>query len=348
MRARARALVAGLLLALAVAAPAAAERARFHTEVFALIPSPGFPARAYVAPNHRVYEGTYTNPSGDPMPSRVFEYDRHGALLRSWTISGQNLAEDHGVQVATSDARGRLILLDKSPARVLALNPRTGRQRLYATFPGEALPNYAAWGPRGELYVTDYIHGVLWRVPPHGGEAKVWLDDPRLDGAEFGTTGIVLTGDRDRLLVAQQSSAGGGDGNPTTGKIYEIAIGADRKPGEITTVWESEPFDGPDGFWVGQSGRLYVTLLVANQIAIVGADGVEEERFPTAAGGGDNGSAVPFDNPSSAMFLGRRLIVANQAFISGDPAHMAILDTWIGERGIPEFIPKRAGPRRPG
>jgi sugar lactone lactonase YvrE len=346
MSRRVLALLAAAALVLSIAATAFADRARFDTQVFALVPSPGFPARAYVAPNNRVYEGTYTNPSGDSVPSRVFEFDRRGALLRSWTIEGQDLKADHGVQVATSDARGRLVLLDKAPARVLLLNPRNGRQRTYATFPGEALPNYAAWGPRGELYVTDYTHGVLWRVPPRGGEAKVWLDDPRLDGAEFGTTGIVLAKDRRHLLVSQQSSAGGGDGNPATGKIYEVEIGADRKPGEIATVWESQPFDGPDGFWLGQSGRLYVSLLAANQIAVVNPDGTELERFPGATDNGANGSAVPFDSPSSVMFLGRRLMVANQAFISGDPAHMAILDVWAGERGQREFIPKRAGPRR--
>ena len=338
------ALAAGLL---ALAGSAAAERARFDTQVFALIPNPGFPARAYVAPNHRVYEGTYTNPSGDSVPSIVREYDRRGALLRSWTIDGQELSEEHGVQVATSDRRGRLVLLDKAPARVLLLNPRTGRQRIYATFPSEALPNYAAWGQRGELYITDYTHSVLWRVPPHGGEAKAWLEDPRLDGGgEFGATGIVLTPYRSHLLVGMQSSAGGGGGNPSTGKIYEVEIGADRNPGEIRTVWESQPFDGPDGFWVGASGNIYVALLAANQIAVVAPDGAEIERFPGASDNGANGSSVPFDSPSSVMFLGRKIVIANQAFISGDTTHMAILDVWVGERGMKEFIPKRAGPRR--
>jgi hypothetical protein len=46
------------------------------------------------------------------------------------------------------------------------------------------------------------------------------------------------------------------------------------------------------------------------------------------------------------MFLGRRLMIANQAFVSGDPAHQAILDVWIGVRGQREFIPRRAG-RKP-
>ncbi len=341
---------AAALAVLAVLAPSAGgdARVRFDTDVFALIPTPGFPARAYVAPNHRVYEGTYTNPNGDSVPSRVFEYARDGTLLRSWTIAGQDLAADHGVQVATSDARGRLVLLDKAPARVLLLNPRSGKQRPYATFPSEALPNYAAWGRRGELYVTDYIHATIWRVPPGGGEATAWLSDTRLNGLEFGTTGIVLTADRNRLLVAQQSSAGLGDGNPATGKLYEIAIAADGSPGAIRTVWESAPLDAPDGFAIDTAGRIYITLLLSNQIAVIAPGGTELERFPTSSGGGENGSAVPFDSPSSAMFLGRRLIVANQSFLAADPAHQAILDVWIGVRGAKELIPRRAGlgPRR--
>ena len=136
-------LVAGALIALGALAPTSsgAARVRFDTQVFAIIPTPGFPARAYVAPNHRVYEGTYTNPNGDSVPSRVLEYSKNGTLLRSWTITGQDLAAEHGVQVATSDSRGRLILLDKAPARVLTLNPRNGKQREWATFPSDAIAN---------------------------------------------------------------------------------------------------------------------------------------------------------------------------------------------------------------
>jgi sugar lactone lactonase YvrE len=345
VRRRAILLAAGALVVLAalVTTSSGAARARFDTQVFALIPTPGFPARAYVAPNHRVYEGTYTNPNGDSVPSRVLEYAKNGTLLRSWTITGQDLGAEHGVQVATSDSRGRLVVLDKAPARVLMLNTRNGTQREWATFPSDAIANYAAWGRFGELYVTDYTHATIWRVPPGGGEATVWLKDPQLDGLEFGTTGIVLTADRSHLLVGQQSIAGCACGNPAVGRIYEIEIGADGKPGAVRTVWESQPFDGPDGFAVDTDGRIYVTLLLANQLAVIAPGGLELERFPDAAANGDNGSAVPFDNPSSAMFLGRRLMIANQAYLSGDTSHQAILDVQIGVRGAPEFIPRRAG-----
>jgi hypothetical protein len=362
---------AGLAVAAAVLAgpvgadAAASKRTKWDTRVLALVPPPGFPARAYVAPDGRIYEGTYENPSGSPLPSRVLEYTGSGTLLRSWTVPGQDLSGEHGVQVATSDSRGRLVLLDANPARALLLNTRTGRFRHYATFADlapcasgasgncsptsmdmPATPDYAAWGPGGVLYVTDYLQGVVWRVPPGGGKAKVWLADRKLDGGQFGTTGIVrLPGSR-RLLVGQQSSAGGGDGNPATGKVYEVSIDGRGRPGALRQLWESGPADGPDGFALARSGNVYIALAGSNQIAEVSPSGAELDRFPATPMTGENGSPVPFDTPSSVMFRGRRLIVANQSFFTGNAANQAILDVYAGERGAREVIPPRAG-RKP-
>ncbi|MEK6228301.1 MAG: hypothetical protein AABM31_03110 [Actinomycetota bacterium] len=187
--------------------------------------------------------------------------------------------------------------------------------------------------------MTDYGQAVVWRVPPGGGPAQVWLSDTRLDGGEFGTTGIALAADRRTLLVAQGSSAGLGALNPTTGKIYSVPIGADGPPGAVTQLWESRPGDLPDGFGIARSGRLYVPLVgLPQQIAVVSPQGQEIERFPEQPGG-ENGSAVPFDGPSSARFLGTRLIVANQSPVAGDPAHQALLDVEAGEPGLTELIP---------
>ncbi len=331
------------LAALPVAGANAAGRARWDTRVFALVARPGFPAHAYVHPNGRVYEGTYDNPSGDTSASRVFEYGGDGALLRSWTLAGQDLSKAHGVQVATSDARGRLVLLDKSPPRALLLDPSTGAQTPYATFPAGAVPNYAAWGPDGSLYVTDYEQPVLWRVPPAGGTPQEWLRDARLDGSMFGATGILLTADRSALLVGVQSGAGGGAGNPSAGNIFAIPLGADGRPGPPRLVWQSRPVDGPDGFALAKSGAIYVALLAVNQLAVLSPAGAERERFPAVPGNGANGSPVPFDSPSSARFLGTRLMVANQSYFSGDATHQAVLDVETGEEGLPELIPANAG-----
>ncbi len=358
-----------LLAGAALPAGAAKERPRFNTRVLALVGKPGFPARAYVAPWGRIYEGTYENPSGGSKPSLVREYTGSGTLLHTWRVPGQDLSGGQGVQVATSDARERLVLLDRDPARALLLNRHRNTQRTrfrtYARFPDlkpcvppstgphcsptvtddAPVPNYAAWGPGGALYVTDYLQAVIWRVPPGGGKPRVWLADRRLDGNEFGTTGIVLRPDHRTLLVMQQSSAGGGDGNPATGKLYSVRIGRHARPGPLRRIWESRPVEGPDGFWIARSGRIYVALAGSNQLAVIGAAGRDIARFPPDPTG-DNGSSVPFDTPSSVMFKGTRLIVANQAFFGGDPAHQAILDTEARERGMPEFIPRRAGLRR--
>jgi sugar lactone lactonase YvrE len=334
-----------LLVALlgTVEVASAQPRPRWDTRVLALVPKPGFPAHAYVHPNGRVYAGTYDNPSGDTVPSRVFEYDGgDGTLIRSWSMEGQDLSGPHGVQAATSDARGRIVLLDKSPPRIMLLDLRTGAQIPYASFERPSIPNYAAWGPDGSLYVTDYGRPILWRVPPGGGAPEQWLADPRLDGGEFGTTGIELEANRTSLLVSQQSEAGGAAGNPTTGRIWRVPIGADGKAGAMTQFWESQPVDGPDGFGIAKSGNVYIANLASNQIVAIGPNGEEIERFP-AGPGGDNGSPVPFDAPSNVSFLGTRAIVAQQSYFTGTAANQAILDVETGEEGLPELIPFNAG-----
>ncbi len=363
-----------VLAAVALASPLAAAtpgeaatraRPRWDTRVFSSVPAPGFPAYVYVRPHGRVYAGTYTNPAGDHTPSRVLEWTRDGTLLRSWTVPGQHLDTEHGVQVATSDARGRLVLLEKSTARVLLLDPRTGRFRRYATLPdlpacgpvdssgctpnavdGPAIPNYAAWGPRGELYVSDYGQAVIWRIPPGGGRPRPWFESRKLDGGQFGTAGLVLAPGHRSLLLTQQTSVPPGEPDATTGKLYRLPLRADGRPGRLRLLWESRPGDLPDGFGVARSGRIYVALAgLSNQLLELGRDGRELARFPQVPGTGENGSPVPFDTPSSATFLGRRVLVANQAYF-GRRDHHAILDVWVGERGVPPYIPANAGLRR--
>jgi sugar lactone lactonase YvrE len=353
---------AAVLAAVAVlAVPALADetRPRWDTRVFSLVNSPGFPASGYVHPNGRVYAGTYTNPLGDTAASRVFEWSAEGQLLRSWTVPGQNLDSEHGVQVAISDAAGRLVLLDKNPPRALLLDTTTGTFTPYATFPDlpsclvasgpcspqptddPAIPNFAAWGPDGSLYVTDYSQAVIWRVPEGGGTAKLWLSDPRLASGPFPTTGLALAADRKTLLFAQQSSAATSGDDPLTGALYAVPIRSDGTPGAIRTVWRSQPGDAPDGFAVAASGRIYVALLGADQLAVISPAGTELERFPKNPLTGENGSEVPFDQPSSAAFLGTRILIANQSYVLGQPDHHAILDVETTETGLPIYIPGR-------
>jgi DNA-binding beta-propeller fold protein YncE len=343
--------------------PAVADaRAKWDVSVLAHVPPPGYPALSLIAPDRTIYVGTFTNATGDADgPSHLYAYSPEGLMLRDWTIQGQSADGDNGIQVAAQDAGGKLYLLDQQPPRVLTFDPHTGEQSTYATFsdvpscpPGGAAatdcsdtvmdnppePDYAAWGPDGSLYVTDYTQGLIWRVPPGGGEAKVWFTDPQLDGTEFGPAGIVLMPDHKTVLL--DTSAGGATsvGNPTTGKLYTLPIGDDGSPGQLKQLWESGPAQAPDGFALAQSGNVYVALVGpgTNQLVEISPSGEELGRTPATPL--DNQMlSVPFDEPSSVQFDGDRMIVTNDAYFSGDETHWVLYDVWAGEPGAPVYVP---------
>lgn len=360
MRWRAVVLAAALLLGFGAAQASADSRG--DVSVLALIPTPGYPALPHVVGN-LIYEGTYDDPAGDGVPSRVFQYTADGTLLHSWTVQGQDLSEPHGVQVAANDADGRLLLLDKTSGRIIRLDPQTGRQTLYSQVPDlptctaaasgspcspalldlAPMPDYAAWGPDGSLYVTDYQQAVIWRIPPGGGPARIWLADRRLDGGPFGTACITLMPDHHTLLFDQASNGGLGTLNPTTGKLYTVPIESDGSPGPLTQLWESGPADAPDGCTLAASGDIYLALVGAsNQIVELSPSGQEITRFGQQYTG-TNDSSVPFDSPSGVAFLGTQLIIANQSYAAGNKSNMALLSLETGEQGASVFVPPDAG-----
>jgi hypothetical protein len=202
----------------------------------------------------------------------------------------------------------------------------------------EPEPDYAAWGTDGSLYVTDYIQGLIWRVPPGGGEAHVWFTSPQIDGTQFGPAGIVLMPDLHTLMFS--TSAGPPIGpSPTTGKLYTIPIRPDGKPGPLKQLWESGPTQGPDGFALARSGNIYLALVGpnANQLVVLSPTGqvIAHITHDGTSGPGD----VPFDSPSSVAFDGDRMIVTNDAFFTGDPTHFVIFDVFAGEQGQPIYVP---------
>ena len=145
----------------------------------------------------------------------------------------------------------------------------------------EGIPNYSVWGPKGELYVTDFAQAVIWRVPPGGGTPQPWFTDKRLDGLEFGTAGIALSPDRKALYVMQQTSLGLGELSIGTGKLYKLPIASDGRPGSLSKVWESRLAELPDGFGIAKSGRIYIgNAGLLQQIVVLDAAGKEIERFP--------------------------------------------------------------------
>jgi hypothetical protein len=336
------AVAAGLLLTASLgAAPADAAPAKWSTEVFATVPSPGFPAYVHAHTNGRVYAGTYVNSDATGIPSRVYEWSPGGQLLRSWPVPGQVLDGTQGIQVANQTRKGKLVVLETSTRSVLTLGLRTGKWHRIATFPEGSVPNYATWGPGGALFVSDYHQPVIWRIAPGSRSPEKWFTGDALNGTEFGTTGLRYRPYRHDLVIAQQAVLDGSQ-LPVNGAIYSLPIQGDGTPGPLSELWESGPLALPDGFGIGRSGHLYVALLGPNQIVELTATGEEVDRFPDVPLTGDNGSAIAFDAPCSATFLGTKVLVANQSAIVGDASHQAILAVEVGEAGRAPYLPKTA------
>jgi hypothetical protein len=170
------------------------------------------------------------------------------------------------------------------------------------------------------------------------------LASPRLAGGMFGTACILLMPDHHTLLFDQASNGDvEGTGNLTTGKVYEVAIRPDGKPGALKELWQSGPADAPDGCMLARSGDIYVALAGAsNQIVELTARGRQLARFGQQYSGTNN-SSVPYDTPSGLAWLGTDLIVANQAYLDQDRSNMALLNLATGQPGVPVYVPPRAG-----
>jgi hypothetical protein len=310
-----------------------------------------------VANDGTVYVGTNQQQRGDTdAPSRIFAYSPRGVLIREFVIKGQDLDQPHGIQGIAIDGSGILYALDRAAdPRVITLNPNTGEQRDYAHFRDvpsctiagradncsdtfgdmESGPNFPAFGPDGNLYVTDIDQALIWRVPPGGGEPEVFFTDQRLENL-FGPNGIQMMADGHTLMfaVTAQSPLAG---NPTEGGLFTLPIRPNGEAGELAELWRSRPVDGPDGFAIARSGNVYLALAGASRLVLISPQGQELARIPGAIQ--NLQMDPPFDGPASVAFLGRSALVTNQSFPAGNPDHWAVFDVFAGEPGLPLFRP---------
>ncbi len=149
-------------------------------------------AMAYLDPNGRTTSGTYETAGRHGRVDALRVRGRRDAAAL-WKVPGQTLSALYDDPGATSDARGRTVLLDRTPSRALLFNPIIGAFRTYATL--AQLPGKTRWPPTTRPGATTARSTSpttprrSLRVPPGGGAAKVWLSDPRLDGGTFGTMG---------------------------------------------------------------------------------------------------------------------------------------------------------------
>jgi sugar lactone lactonase YvrE len=327
--------------------------------VLATVPAPGFPGpmgfpEGLAVNGDRVFVGaSATFGTTGSVASQVYAFDRRtGALLRTYAIEGQNLAAEHAIVGMGFDRNGLLYVTDTQQGLV-RLDPESGAQEVYASIPDlkpcsvapapcsptaidrPPLPNDLAFDEDGNAYITDTFQATLWRVPPGGGEAQIWFQDPILDGF-FGPNGIRISPDNSKLYF---NITAGGATFGTPGFVFRLPLVDHPTSADLATV-HTYPFEGADGMAFGRSGKLYVALAVANQISVLGPDGTEEARYAGPASA--RPSPIPFDAPASVGFddESESLLVTNHALFTGIPSHFVVFKAFVDDKGHPLIRPE--------
>lgn len=332
-------LCAAALLCLAGAA-GADPRPLGDVRVLAQIPAPGFPESVVVRGN-RAYVSTQSHSGTAGLgPSTVVAFNaRTGKLVRTYPIQGEVLAQDHSLTNMAFDRQHRLYVLS-SQLGLIRLDLKTGAQQPYAApVPNlPACPNAAPCSPTssdqpplanslvfdaaGYTYVTDSAQATIFRIPPGGGQPAIWFQDARLDGI-VGANGIRVSLDGQRIFVAVTFTAA------ARGPIYTLPL-VDAPQAADLTLFHEYGADGPDEIAFGRSGKLYVSLAVANAASVLDPNGNEVARYPGPASNG-----VPMDSPSGVAFHGKSLLMNNHALFTGNAAHMVTFDIVVGDHGAP-------------
>lgn len=317
----------------------------------------GFPEGVVIDGNRVYVSGPATFGTAGKGPSVVTVLKRgNGDLIEEIAIQGEDLSQEHALSGITVDGDGAVYALS-TQLGVIRIERQCGQytQSVYApALPdlpvctpdssGPCSPTFVDFPPLsnevtfdedGNLYITDSLQATIFRVPAGGGSVEPWFSSPLIAGnlggiLPFGANGIKISPERDALFFTVSVDPA----DPSLGTVYRLPL-VDAPTDDDLELFHT--FTGgvvPDSLTFGKSGKLYVSLAMSSQIAVLDTDGEEITRIS-----GPSGSAIPLDNPAMMAFddSSKSLLVANHA-IFGDPSNFAVLRVFVGEKGDP--LPK--------
>lgn len=184
----------------------------------------------------------------------------------------------------------------------------------------------------GNLYVTDSLQSVIWRISPSGGTPSIWFQDPRI-ASSFGPNGIRFDPSGNTIyFILSVGSATAEAG------VYKLPLSDDVQAADLRQFHRYAGGEVPDSLAFGRSGKLYVTLAAPplSGVSILDADGSEETRITNAP----TSPLSPFDSPACMAFDKKGgLLISNHAFFTKIPQHYLVLNVFVGDTELPLIKP---------
>jgi sugar lactone lactonase YvrE len=198
------------------------------------------------------------------------------------------------------------------------------------------LPNGLAFDQQGNLYVTDSIPGIVWRIPRNG-PAEAWFQHDSLTGCGFdpnlppvGANGIVFW--HNSLYVASTEQ----------GIVLRIPINPDGSTGESEIIAGdagcSQGLEGLvslDGMAMDVHGNIFGALVIQNKVVKIDTDTGEYIELLDASDGLHNPASLAFGTGKGSR---QTLYFTNFALIQPGPAEglgPAVLGYDAGVAGLP-------------
>lgn len=284
-----------------------------------------FPEGVLIRGNQIVVSAPAAWNSGASHSSLLLFDGTSGAFEGEIALSGELPGVPPAVSGIAYDREGRVFALS-TQLGIVRVNLHTGEQEIYSDLGGgSVLPNDITFDTQGRAYVSDTVLGVIWRVDAQR-NVEAWLFDEGVASLQFGFNGLRITPDGEHLVVAVTGSLDA----TVPGRIYQVAL---DDPSTLVPVWEYGVTDGPDDLAFGASGKLYVSLALANAISVLDLSdpaNVQETRYESDLL--HNPAGLYFDDRSKSLLIANHaLLEPNQGF--------AVLRFMACERGLPLFEP---------
>jgi sugar lactone lactonase YvrE len=198
------------------------------------------------------------------------------------------------------------------------------------------LPNGLAYDQQGNLYVTDSIPGIVWRVP-RGGSAEAWYQDETLVGCgsdpslpPVGANGVVYW--HNQLYVASTEQ----------GLITRIPIAPDGTAGEAEIIAGEagcgkalEGLVSVDGLAMDVHGNIFAALVIQNKLVKLNTSTGEVTELLGEADGLHNPASIAFGTGKGQR---QTVFFSNFALIQPGPDASlgpAVLSYDVGTPGLP-------------